>query len=256
MALGRALAANQDLTGILPNPSDKGLSRELAYVEILRQLLPASCQVVLGGYVFGQDGTESRQMDVLVFSDLALQYGITAGSSTSKSFTCVDGTVGVVSIKTYLDGQEIGDALDCISSLPQKLALDGRIPKSVELGGYEEWPYKVIFAYGGLKADTVLKHIETFYESNPSIPDTRRPNVVHVLGRYCIIRTSPQGEETRLGRKLPPGAFMIADNDPDFLGFVKGITNMHRIAMAMRWVITDYADLFDKVPLPRAPDSS
>lgn len=253
IAIGRALAANQDLTGILPNPSDKGLSRELAYAEILRQLLPASCQVALGGYVFGQNGDESRQMDVLVFSDLALQYGIIAKTSIPKTFTCVDGIVGVVSIKTHLSGKEMIDALGCISSLPQKLPLDGRVPDIVKLGGYEEWPYKVVCAYTGLAARTILRHIEAFYESNPSIPYDRRPNVVHVLGKYCIIRTSSQGEETRLGRKLPRNAFVIADNDPDFVGFVKSITNMHKIAMAMRWVITDYADLFDKIPLPQDP---
>lgn len=133
--IGHALAARRDLTGILPNPTDKGLSRERAYAEVLRQLLPSSCQVALGGFVFSRNDVESRQMDVLVFSDMALRHCVSDEETVPKTFTCIDGAVGVVSVKTTLDGQQIVDALDCMASLPEKMPLAGECRKGSQYRG-------------------------------------------------------------------------------------------------------------------------
>jgi len=229
---------------------DKGLAREAAYAEVMRQLLPTSCEVALGGFLFGHEGHESRQMDILVYSDLALQYRVGTSSPQGKTFTCVDGAVGAVSVKSKLDGDSLRDALDCIESIPAKLPLEGRVPPFVKLGGYWDWPHKVVVAFDGLSQETILGHIEEFYAARGDTPQGKRPHVVHVLGKYCIVRTASEGEETRLGMQLPPNEFVICSNDPDLLGLAKAVTGMHRVAMAMRWLKTDYAELFDRTPLP------
>ena len=248
-AVGLALAGKRDLSVVLPNPTDKGLSREAAYAEVLRQHLPSTCEVQLGGFLFGQNGDESKQIDIFVTSDLALQYGMAAEQCVRKSFACIDSTVGVASVKTMLDRGGLRDTLNCIASLPSKLPLEGRVPKIVQLSGYEEWPFKVIFALDGLESETIRQHVEEFYSRNTEIPPQLRPNLIHVLGKYCIKRIAAQGEETRLGKPLDPNTFVVTRNNPDFFGLVLAITQMHKIAMSMRWVLTDYAEMFDKIPL-------
>lgn len=249
ISIGAALATERDISAVLPNPTDKGLARESAYAEILRQLLPASCQVSLGGYLFGPNGDESRQMDVLVYSDLSLQYLVGTEMLAKKAFTCVDGAIGAVAVKSRLDRAEVADALSCIASIPDKLPLEGRVAPVVKLGGYADWPYKVVVAFDGLAGTTILQHVDDFYEAHPEIPQSKRPNLIHTLGGYCIARTAEQGEETRLGVRLAPNQFVLCANDPDFLGLAKVVTGMHKVATAMRWIMTDYADIFDKTPL-------
>jgi hypothetical protein len=251
-SIGASLAADRDISAVMPNPTDKGLRREEAYAEVLAQLLPTSCNVKLGGYLFGHTGDESAQVDIFVQSDMALQYAVQQRAGPTKAFSCIDGTVGVVCVKSRLDAAGLTSSLDCLDSLPEKLPLEGRAPQFVNIRGYPDWPYKVVFAFDGVGQETALAHIEEYYATRSRIPPMRQANLIHVLGKYCIIRTAAAGEQTRLGQSLGPNTFVIAADDPDFLGLAKAITNMHRIAMSMRWMKTDYAELFDKTPLPGA----
>ena len=49
---------------ILKNTSDKGILRELAYLDFLKRHIPKNTEALLGGFVFDQKGKESSQFDV------------------------------------------------------------------------------------------------------------------------------------------------------------------------------------------------
>jgi len=95
---GEAKAAS-----VFPNATDVGMARERIYAEFLRQHAPSKCNVFFGGFLFGEDGSESGQLDVLVATDTTPRFNLNNEDGAGKSFSPVDGTLGVASIKSTLD---------------------------------------------------------------------------------------------------------------------------------------------------------
>ena len=74
--------------------------RERIYAEFLRQHAPSKCNVFLGGFLFDDDGSESSQLDVIVTTDTAPRFDFHNPDGGGKSFSPVEGTLGVASIKS------------------------------------------------------------------------------------------------------------------------------------------------------------
>src|SRR4051812_32425755 len=91
--VGMVLRGQAEVASIFPNPSDKGLTREQVYLKFLENHLPLACRAMLGGFLFGLDGSESRQLDVIVTSSTAPRYQV-----MDKAFACVEGTLAVASV--------------------------------------------------------------------------------------------------------------------------------------------------------------
>jgi hypothetical protein len=68
-----------------------------------------------------------------------------------------------------------------------------------------------------------MRHIEEFYARNPGIPPARRPDVVHVIGKYLILKSRP-GFNTRVNQltglktEVPLGEYMLLTGKPDVQG--------------------------------------
>jgi len=73
-----------DIASVFPNPSDIGEALEKIYANFLRQHAPSKCNVFLGGFLFHADGSESKQMDVIVTTDTALRLKEHSGSHRSN----------------------------------------------------------------------------------------------------------------------------------------------------------------------------
>ena len=122
--VAEVLRGEASVASIFPNTTDIGLSREGIYAELLRNHVPSKCNVFLGGFVFDEDGNESKQLDIIVSTDTTPRFRPTPGSA--KSFSPIEGTIGIISIKSKLDKKELNDALDGIASIPPMSALKGR----------------------------------------------------------------------------------------------------------------------------------
>ena len=198
-----------NLASVFPNPSDIGGTRERIYAEFLRQHAPSKCNVFLGGFLFHLDGSESKQLDVIVTTDTAPRYNFPIPDGGGKSFSPVEGTLGVASIKSTLDKAQLHDALVGIASIPPTEPLGNRVPSQLKFINYDDWPYKIIYATNGLTAGTILGHLNDFYARNPTIPTGRRPNVIHVAGQYVIFRAhtgmSMNNPATGQSTPLEPG---------------------------------------------------
>jgi hypothetical protein len=101
--IGEVLRGEADVASIFPNTTDIGMSRERIYAEVLKLHLPSSCSVVFGGFLFGLNGAKSDQIDILINGQSALQFNFSTKDGGGKSFACVDGCVGVVSVKSRLE---------------------------------------------------------------------------------------------------------------------------------------------------------
>jgi len=154
--VGEVLRGEADAASIFPNTTDIGISRECIYAEVLRQHLPSSCNVFLGGFLFDQSGDESEQIDIIVINESSLQFNFYR-DGTGKSFACIDGCVAIVSVKSMLDSPGLVDALQNIGSIPDKQPLE-TLPL-IKIVSYEDWPYKVIYASDGIQLPNLLQSL-------------------------------------------------------------------------------------------------
>lgn len=247
---------------IFPNTTDVGMSRERVYAEFLRQHAPSKCNVFFGGFIFGDDGSESKQLDVIITTDTTPKFDFHNRDGTGKSFSPVEGTLGAVSIKSTLNKNELEDALAGIASIPPTASLEGRVNILLKIPSYEDWPYKVIYASDGIAGDTLLAHVNAYYEANSSIPLYRRPNLIHVAGKYVIFRAiagmSQWDITTQKYTKLEDGSFHLYTRDSDVQGIVWLLDGLQQRATASTHILYNYGELINKVnglPSPKPEET-
>lgn len=246
--IGKVLKGEADSASIFPNTTDIGMSRERIYSEVLRLHLPSSCNVYYGGFVFDLDGNESKQIDLIVSNDKSIQFNFHNQDGSGKSFACIDGCIAVASIKSTLDSAQIRDSLDNLASLPDKSPLDGRQNPLIRINNYEDWPYKIVYASDGVSAQTASSTIDQFYLDNPSIPIHKRPNLIHVAGKYLFIRVN-EGATTRDGTQLKPNSFHCQTGHVDEYGIPYAVTSIQEISTASNQVVFKYGEIINKIPM-------
>ncbi len=249
--VARVLRGEASAGSIFPNSTDVGQSRELVYAEFLRQHAPSKCNVFLGGFLFGMDGSESKQLDVLITTDTTPRFNFLIQDGAGKSFSCVEGTLGAVSIKSTLDKKELFDALEGIASIPPTLPIAGRTSFAVTVENYDDWPYKVVYASDGIRLPTLMKHLEEFYLKNPDIPLCRRPQMIHVAGKYVVLRVvkgmkiwTPSSSTVAVP---PVGHFFPSTVDPDIQGISWVLFGLQERATASNHILLGYSDVMNSV---------
>ena len=188
-AIAKELSSQASQAGLLTNPTGVGTEREEVYQTFLERHVPKSCDVFLGGYVFDLDGNSSTQIDVIVTSGNTPRFRMSSGN---RYIAPLEGTVAAAEIKSRLDKNTLLEALRGCASIPPMPDQKGIMPPFLKIGedNWEDTPYKIIFAYDGIDANTICDYITGFYDQHQHIPLVRRPNLIHVLGKYMIIRTT------------------------------------------------------------------
>lgn len=253
LKVAEVLRGDAEAASVFPNSTDIGVSRERIYASFLRQHAPSKCNVFLGGFLFHDDGTESKQLDVIVTTDTAPRFDFHNADGGGKSFSPVEGTLGVASIKSTLDKNQLSDALGGIASIPPMKSLEGRVAFTTEISDYDDWPYKIVYASNGLDGRTILQHVQTFYTENPDIPINRRPHLIHVAGKYAIIRAVRGmkicSHDGSAKQKLEAGAFKLSTKDPDLQAIVWALHGLQQNAAASSDIFYGYGDIINKVLL-------
>ena len=249
--VGQVLRGEAEAASIFPNTSDIGLSRELIYAEFLKQHVPSKCNIFLGGFLFGDDGEESKQLDVIISTDTAPKYDFHNPDGKGKSFGPVEGCLGVASIKSTLDKTQLIDSLGSIASIPATKSLDKRVNLTIKIKNYDDWPYKIIYASDGLTDATILGHINDFYKKNPNIPISRRPDILYVAGKYVIFRIkegmsivntiSGGNDEDEVGK------FHSFTTNPDFQAMIWTIDELQKKALASSYIYYNYSEMINKI---------
>ncbi len=227
------------------------MSRERVYREFLRLHAPSKCNVFYGGFTFGSNGSESSQLDVIVTTDTTPQFNFHNADGSGKSFSPVDGTLAVASIKSMLNKNELEDALLGIASLPPTEPLEDRLTLAVVINNYDDWPYKIIYATDGVAAETLLSHLNAFYVAHPEIPVGRRPNIIHVSGKYVVIRAisgmSMFNPAKGVSEPLELGTFRILTRDSDLQGILWVLDGLQQRATASTHILHSYGNLMNHV---------
>lgn len=244
---GEAKAAS-----IFPNTTDIGMSREHVYAEFLRQHAPSKCNVFFGGFIFGEDGSESAQLDVLVTTDTTPRFNFHNKDGQGKSFSPVEGTLAVASIKSTLNKNELEDVLAGIAGIPPTVPLGDRLSLfDISIPNYDDWPYKIIYASDGISAESLLGHLNNYYLSNPHIPLGRRPNVIHVSGKYVIFRTLAGmrvwNSDKQRTEDVEVGIFRQFTRDPDLQGILWVLDALQQRATASTHILYSYTEIINRI---------
>jgi len=247
-----ALRSQSAAASIFPNATDIGTSRERVYVEFLRTCLPSACNVNLGGFLFDADGNESKQIDVIVTTDTCPQFNFHNKDGQGKTFSCIDGTLAVASLKSNLNRATLHEALDNLASLPQKQPIQsGTVDPLLSIPDYADWPYKIIYAPDGVELNTLESALFDYIGSKPTrVYDS--PNTIHVAGKYSITRTGPEQQLLADETCVEPFTW-VSEGDPTDAGALSRVmVDIQSNLVASRHIVWDYRQILGgfRIPVP------
>ncbi len=249
--VAEVLRGEADAASVFANTTDIGMSRELAYAEFLKQHAPSKCNVFLGGFLFDDDGAESKQLDIIITTDTAPRFNFHSKDGAGKSFSPVEGTLGVVSVKSTLNRAELFDALEGIASIPATRPLGNRVNALLSIKNYDDWPVKIVYASNGIAPETLLAHLNEYYTQNPATPLNRRPNFIHVAGSCLIVRVQEgmsihdRGSGTAV--PLPLGTYHLMTTDADLQAIIWTLNQLQINATASTHILFSYDSIINKV---------
>ena len=226
-SVAKELSSKARQAGLLNNPTGVGTEREEVYRAFLDRHVPKMCDVFLGGYIFDVEGNKSAQIDVIVTSGNAPRFRMSSGN---RFIAPLEGTIAVAEIKSHLSKDTLHDALNNCASIPCMPASEGIVAPYLKLSedNWQDSPYKIVFAYDGIDASTICGHIAAFYTRHQEIPFSRRPNIIHVLGEYMIMRIIPGMTVNSLDGTLDTNQPQMGEYYPFFTG---------SDASAMAWIL-------------------
>lgn len=249
------LRGEADAAAVFPNSSNVGAARERVYAEFLRHHAPSKCNVLLGGFLFDDDGAESKQLDIIVTTDTAPQFNFHNRDGAGPSFSPVEGTLAVVSIKSTLDKAQLHDALQGLASIPATQPLGRRANPNLQIRGYDDWPLKILYASKGIAAATLLAHVDAFYGQHPEIPPTRRVDIIHVAGTCYIVKIRDgmrvvDRATGQVAQQPPLGSFQLFTDYPDVCALAWVVEGLQSRASTATHILFDYSGMLGKLHVP------
>ena len=234
-------------TTLFPHVAEKTLTREDLLRTFLIDRLPTRCQVVKNCLAFDSSGNVSKQIDLMVTSDLAIHF-----KHSDRSFYCLEGCHCAMLVRDRLDKSSLFDSLESLASVP----VTPEVPAGLDflLGTKNQGMLlKVVFAFEGTSPEDTLDYVEEFYAANP-IPDKGKPNVIIVNNGYGVVRTGEQGAITTSGLEIPAHTFHTfgcSTDEPCIGGYslMYLLTEIQRVVASAPQATIDYGDYLDQLPL-------
>lgn len=206
--IANVLNDEKEASKIFLNPSDLGFTREKIFKQFLETHLPKRCDIISGGFLIDSNGTESKQIDIIVTNDLTLQFKKFA-SNGGRAFCTIEGCYAAIAVKSELTKPRLEQSLDEFASIPKMPQLE--ITKFINTGDtIERLPFKIIFAFSGTPCPEIMNHINEYYKSK-QIPIEQTVDLVIVNNEFVIQKVGRNGGDLSDGTKLPPFAYVPMD---------------------------------------------
>lgn len=219
------LLADARQSATLSNPTAVGSEREASIRRTLVRLLPPSCEVLSGGYLFDFEGNASRQIDIIVLSGSTPRF---AASHDGQAFAPIEGTIAACEVKSYLNKEQLIQALENFAALPALQHPEAALAPYIKKPDAEFWwdvPYKVIFAFSAISPTLLCQYLNDYYQQHADVPPACRPTMVYVLNRYVVMRMTPGMTVKEADGSTAPdqpevGKYHSFTNQPDTMGLV------------------------------------
>ena len=249
--IGMELKAQAQQSSILSNPSGIGTDREEIYRDFLERHLPNTCDVFLGGYVFDMEGRKSNQIDIIVTAGATPRFVM---SDDNRHIAPLEGTIATVECKSRLDTASLKDSLEKCASIPPMPSQDKIVSPIVEIPQqkWEDIPYKVIAAYEAIGKENLRESINNFYRDNPHIPISRRPNIIHIIGQYVIVRITHGMEVinrngTKYAAQPQVGTYRSFYPNSDTLAIAWMISTLQKYAFLANHLSYNYDNIINSI---------
>lgn len=162
----------------------KGTNREYKLSEFLNEKLPFQYAVTAGEVVF-RDGTLSNQSDVIIYDRLRCPVLY----SEASSIIPIDGTYGIIEVKSYLTKDELIDTAQKIKAFKEQAPRDLAVIRKTEHVTLARpgRPFGVVFGYR-LKDNSLNSLVGNWMECNKDIGVVNNwINMIVVLGEGLIL---------------------------------------------------------------------
>jgi hypothetical protein len=204
-----ALESEAKSDRIYPNTGDIGSERENNLFDFINNHIPFRCKILKGGFIFDFNGNQSKQIDLIVTNDLTFQFRKSESYSKQKSFNCIEGCYAAISVKSYLNKNELIDSLENLESIPTE--------KKIKVSPYmtnrqqfiDQIPQRIIFAYDGDSHQTIQGHLRDYYSTHRL--DQRSPDMIIVNNSFYIYRVGSEGLKIHTGEYFPPNTYLAID---------------------------------------------
>ena len=248
-SVARELSHQASQAGLLHNSTGIGTEREEVYKKFLERHVPRMCDVFLGGYVFDLQGNPSKQIDVIITGSNVPRFRLPSGE---RHITPLEGTIAVAEIKSRLDKDTLQEALDNCASIPAMPDSKGIVSPilNIKRDDWDNLPFKIVFAYDGVEANTLLGHISEYYQGNQAIPLARRPDVIHVLNKYLIARITANARIESDGPIAHPhdvGKYHLFQIGSDAIAMSFALNALYRDAFRSNYFFQDYGSLHNGI---------
>jgi hypothetical protein len=153
-----------------------------------------------------------------------------------------------------LNKTELEDALSGIAAIPQTVSLENRVTFGLTINNYDDWPFKIVYSSDGIDGNTLLGHLFAYYSEHPEISLGRRPNIIHVAGKYAIFRivTGMSILNYEEGGMITPpaGTFRLFTRDSDLQAIVWALDGLQQRATASTHILYDYQEMLNEANSP------
>lgn len=165
---------------------DSGGNKEDILINILNSHLPDCLEAINGGMIINKDNETSGQIDIIIKNNLFPKF-----SYHEKNYILTENVVAVISVKSQLDKSSLNEAIENIANIPkyssETLSLTNLPINNANEHNrfYQNWPYRIIFAYDGIETDTLYKHTLSYYNLHP----TRHlsfPKLIVINKKSCL----------------------------------------------------------------------
>jgi len=232
------LSADFEDSKLFDHSGDKGEFREQIVGRFLRPFLP-DCYGIGSGQVFAADDEASKQIDIVIydaiFSNVLFR---DAGNSLFPS----ESVYGTVEVKSRLSTEELEDSIANIESVKclSRSSSDMcdilpfrriRVGAGLTYGREMRNPYLgIIFAYGGLTAETVTKELNQHLRVQKQPPQYLPDFVFSHHNGYTVIRTL-HGVAAKFGGAFDGYQFIESGDDTLPLFFLTLNTCLNQIIL-------------------------
>jgi len=166
----------------------------------------------------------------MITTDFTLKFRHTSdGSSSSKTFNCIEGCVAVISMKTNLTKSELEESIMNLYSIPtiKKFEKHHIINNLAEL--MKPLPLKIIFAFDGTEYKTTGNNLVKILKDR-NIPMEQKPDFVIINDKSVFM-------------KRREGHSLISSDSTQKIGEYVGFSNEHTKFVGGRTLVTLLSDI-------------
>ncbi len=245
------LNAQSNVASFNQHRPDTGSNREEVLIDILNKHLPDCLVAINGGNVINIEEEQSKQIDIIIKNNLFPKF-----EQSKKTSVITESVAGVLSVKSFLDKNTLEESIENVASIPKfsketlSLSNSSIVREDLQEKFTSYWPYRAVFAYGGINPNTLYEYALAYYNAHPTRLASF-PKMIIVNKSFCI-RFFPDGGVLADGSPIPKNHLLAMMLTSENQGYpIAGvITEINNYVPWMHYMKHNFSLYIDKAYQP------